>query len=553
MFRHLRTRSRDESGVAIVAAMAVAFIVMSLMIIVVVMTISAVNNSGRDRVRTEAIHSAEGAVDATMAELEHSIPCGGPSFSPIVVGTGSQSTTVTVQIEYYKDDFTTRVYCVGGVPAGDPKFALVRATSRPTTAIVGQEPVRVLEATLAVKARGGAYKLPGIYAAQNLYMEGTPDVFSQPDDGSPDIWIDNGSFYCTPTTNRQLEVEADVVVVNGNAYLQRWCWLDRDVYVGGNTTFKQSSASSNSQVNYRCNNKFICGDFTGTGNLVIDSNAANLTTAGDVTLGGNLTTAARLRADGAVRTRVPDVEVKAVRGFPSVQYNYSNWNNSYGMQEKFLGGSDGFVSRLDFKSTRVCNRYTCYWETYNASNVANCEFDSQYYNSTINLPSTPTVYDLRESVSGCSTIKFHSTNTIVVNADTAFMVSGFYNDGTLNFVSGDGARHSVWIIVPDTGVPPYNGSTSCSSPTRYNLCSTNVMTSTADVPIMWYTKHLFYSDGQSPSVNDMYGQMFAGSVYLKGYLDLQFDTLTIPGEILWEAGDSGFDVQLLGKREVPAP
>jgi hypothetical protein len=49
----------------------------------------------------------------------------------------------------------------------------------------------------------------------------------------------------------------------------------------------------------------------------------------------------------------------------------------------------------------------------------------------------------------------------------------------------------------------------------------------------------------------MYGQLFAGTVYFKGYLDLQFESLSIPGEILWQAGAEGFDVQLLSKRELP--
>jgi|GEM_PF-1125373 len=542
MFRHLEVRTKDDSGIAIVAAMAVAFVVMAVLIVIVSLTISTANNSGRDRVRTEGIHSAEGAVDATMAELETSVPCGAPSFSPVQVGTGTQATTVAVKIEYYADDFTTLIPCSGGVLSADAKYAIVRATSKPTAAVTGIQPVRVIEATLALKARGGSVKLPGIYAAQNMIMEGTPDVFSEADDGSPDIWVDNGNFSCLPTTNRQLEIEADVVVANGNADIREWCWFDRDVYVGGNTSFSKSSAATNSQVNYRCNNKFICGDFTSPGSLSLASNALNLTTAGDVTLGGTISNSYKLSADGSVKTAVADVEVKPARGFPSVQYNFTNWHNAYNMDEKHL--SD-FVSLLQWKKKSWWgNSY------YDSSYVANCKFDSQYYNSTINLPSTPTVYDLRESVSGCATVNFSSTNNIVVNADTAFMVTGFYNDGTLNFVSGDGARHNVWIIVPDSGVPSYSGSTSCSSATRYNLCSTNILTTSPDVPIMWYTKHLFFSDGKSPSVNDMYGQVFAGSVYFKGYLDLQFETLTIPGEILWEAGEDGFDVQLLGKREV---
>jgi hypothetical protein len=149
-------------------------------------------------------------------------------------------------------------------------------------------------------------------------------------------------------------------------------------------------------------------------------------------------------------------------------------------------------------------------------------------------------------------MKFLSTNTIEIYHDTAFIVSGFFNSGTLNFVRGPGAESSrVWIIVSDEGVPAYNGDVVCTAAELYSLCSTSILTSTAETPIMWYTKHLFFSDGKSNSVNDMFGQVFAGSVYFKGYLDLRFETLPIPGEILWQQGDPGFDVQLLSKRELP--
>ena len=149
-------------------------------------------------------------------------------------------------------------------------------------------------------------------------------------------------------------------------------------------------------------------------------------------------------------------------------------------------------------------------------------------------------------------MKFSSTNTIEVWTARRSSCS-FFNSGTLNFVSGDGQRHRVWLIVSDeASEPAYSGYLSCNSPTVYSLCSTYILTSTAETPILWYTKHLFSSNGASNSVNDMYGQVFAGSVYFKGYLDLQFDTLSIPNEILWTAGAEGFDVQLLSKRELPS-
>ena len=550
---------RDDNGIAVVAAIGVAFILMVILTIVVSVTIVTTNNSGRDRVRTASIHSAEGALDSAMAEMEQATPCGAPSFSPLSVGSGSQETIVTVDIVYYSDEFVTPILCSGGSLATDAKYATITATAVPAHAVGAVQPSRTIEARVAVTSRGATAKLPGIYAGQDMYLEGTPDFFSPDADASPDIWVDRGDLHCWPTINRQTEIEADVVVGQGNADLEEWCWFVRDLFVGGNMTWSNSAASNTSQVNYRCNNKFICGDLTIGGNLSIASNAERLTTGGNVDIGGVLTGSSSnyLIADGAVNQNVSSIAPMPVRGFPTVEYVYANWLNAYGMQP---GTLTDFTNLLNFKSGQYCTgrgwRRTCTTFSYDASDVANCDFDSQYYDSTIVLPSTPMVYDLRSCDGNATTttndvMKFSSTNTIEVNADTAFIVSGFFNSGTLNFVSGDGNRHNIWFIVSDEGVPAYNGYTSCNSPTVYSLCSTYILTSTAETPILWYTKHLFYSNGASNSVNDMYGQLFAGSVYFKGYLDLQFETLSIPGEILWQAGAPGFDVQLLSKREIP--
>lgn len=559
-----RAERRDDRGIAVVAAIGVAFILMVILTIVVAVTVATTNNSARDRVRTAGIHAAEGALDTTLAEMEHNMACNAPSFSPLTVGDGAQQSIVDITIEYFTDEtYGTTVACSGGTLAGTAEYAIVTATAVPANAVGAIQPSRTIEARLAVTSRGETASVPGLYAAKDMYLVGTPDFFSPSADASPDIWVDTGNLYCQPSINRQTEIEADVVVGQGDGNLQEWCWFLRDVFIGDDMTWEPNSVSNTTEVNRRCNDKFICGDLTVVDDLVINTSAERLTTGGNVAVGGGITPAptggSRLVADGAITTGVSDLVAKEVRGFPSIQYSLSNWQGApYHM---VAGTLADFESHLNWKSYQQCtgsgkNR-VCVTKYYNHTNVANCNFDSQYYNSTIELSTTATIYDLRDCAGGgtrtvADVMKFLSTNTIEVNADTAFVVSGFFNSGTLNFVSGDGEQHGVWILVTDEGVPAWSGTpTTCTAATLYSLCSTNILTTTAETPILWYTKHLFYSNGASNSVNDMYGQVFAGTVYFKGYLDLQFETLTIPGEILWQAGDPGFDVQLLSKRELP--
>ena len=120
-----------------------------------------------------------------------------------------------------------------------------------------------------------------------MYLEGTPDFFSPDPGDNPDIWVDKGNLYCKPTINRQTQIEADVVVGQGDAMVQEWCWFLKDLWVGGDMDWANSAASDYSQVNYRCNNKFVCGDLTVRGDLTIHNNAERLTTGGNASSGGS--------------------------------------------------------------------------------------------------------------------------------------------------------------------------------------------------------------------------------------------------------------------------
>jgi Tfp pilus assembly protein PilE len=540
----------------VVAAIGVAFILMMILTIVVAVTVATTNNSARDRARTASIHSAEGALDTTIAAMERDTVCDAPSFSPLTVGDGAQQTTVTIEIKYFSDeDFSTLALCQGGMLAANAAYATVTATAVPTNEANGVQPTRTLEARLAVKSRGEVAVIPGLYARYDIWFVGTADIFSQSDSTAPDIWVDTGKFYCRPTMDKLSEIQADVVVGQGDAELQEWCWFKKSVFVGRDMFWRDSTVTDGNEWP-QCNDKFYCGDLTVGRTLnIAGSPAERLTVAGNVTVGTSITgSTSRLVANGAV-TKPATIEPKEVRGFPTVEYVLANWQAApYNMTEgHFYSGPkasfpNDLVNRLSFKSGRSA--------TNPSSTRSTCTLNSQYYNPIIEMPSIPMVYDLRDcngdgSITAADVLKFTSTNTIKVYEDTAFIVSGFFNSGTLNFVSGDGAEHRIWFIVPDTGVPAYTNYTTCTSATLYSLCSTNILASTPVTPIMWYTKHLFYSDGKDATNNDQYGQVFAGTIYFKGYLDLQFETIPIPQEVLWDPGEDGLDVQLLSKREFP--
>jgi type II secretory pathway pseudopilin PulG len=63
------SRSRDESGIAMITALLVSLVVLSLSVAVVGLSLHNTNQSSQDRKRTQAIHAAEAGIDAYFLSL----------------------------------------------------------------------------------------------------------------------------------------------------------------------------------------------------------------------------------------------------------------------------------------------------------------------------------------------------------------------------------------------------------------------------------------------------------------------------------------------------
>ncbi len=79
----------DDSGSALVVAIAIAVIGIALSTIVVSQAIVVMQDASRDRLRTVEIHAAEAALDATLKSLESTTPCDGT----MTVGDGVTGVT----------------------------------------------------------------------------------------------------------------------------------------------------------------------------------------------------------------------------------------------------------------------------------------------------------------------------------------------------------------------------------------------------------------------------------------------------------------------------
>ena len=93
-----RRLRRDDEGSLLVVAVLVAFVCLSLGLLVTSQAITTSGDSGRDRQRTGQVHAAEGGVDAAYHRLQQgALPCALPTVS---IGTQPDTTQVTTTIAY---------------------------------------------------------------------------------------------------------------------------------------------------------------------------------------------------------------------------------------------------------------------------------------------------------------------------------------------------------------------------------------------------------------------------------------------------------------------
>lgn len=499
MHTHVVARWRDESGVALVLAMGIALIGMAVATIVVSLVITASNDSGRDRTRTTEIHSAEGAIDATMAELSFSSPCPKPSFSPLTSGNGAQETTVVVTIAYFDDDGP--VDCSGGVPEKFPNQAVITATSTSPNGVIGLPPVRTMEAKVTLNPRVRLGQNAAIFSEGSFNTDAAFDLAPSAGGGSPDIWVDSGSWSCGGGTS--------VVHLEGALYMPAGgltvagdnCRIDGDVWLQNGLT---TSGTGGTQVF--------------GGNLTVRSSGVTLSgdvrVAGNVLVGGAKGGSKEIVAGGTVNygvgaAAIPDL---VPAGIPEVNYVPGDWTDTTKVPVAFhLKDQDDFATLAGVSPCGTIKKST----------------------PAVELSQDgPTVYNLTPCTGGLDINKM----TMEINADTAIFANSVTITQSFNVISGDAQEHKLWIIVP------------------YSTVTGSIKANATGVTIDPKISSFWYAPGSidvNPS-GSYRGQIYGGTVSIKNGNYFQYENVGVPGVQL-VAGvtyENGYEVALVYKTEV---
>lgn len=501
MSHFFTTRSPDDSGVALVMAMGVALMGIMVAGVVVTMTITAANDSGRDRVRTAEVHSAEGAVDTTMAILQTSTPCPGPAFSGATYGSGSSATTVAVSIEYSKAGVP--LTCSSGVLSGIPSKAVITATSTAVKTQQGLQPVRKLQATVNLTPVYSPSATAAIFSASGLGTSAAFHLAPGTPGESANVWIDSGDWSCTGGSS-QIKTIGSVFIPAGSLNLRNNCVVDGDVWAQNNLT---TSASSESNA--------VSGSITvRSGDLALSK---PITISGTALLGKATDT--DLTALGGITANVGAAAIPNLTsvGLPKIEWVPATWT----------APAQGFTVKTAADFGVLMNAS---WGTGGNSPCAT------WKNTTpIVLPVTKTVFYLPSACPGTINIQ---KAALTLRADTAIILNGLSVTQSFSVTSVGGA-HKLWIIVPYSA--PATGSRGLESN------STNI---TFDAN----TEAFLYAPG-TVSMNphgNYRGQIYGGTVNLKNDSDMVYENVGVPGVDLGAGTSSiiGFKVELVNKREV---
>ncbi|MDN4474493.1 hypothetical protein QQX09_01335 [Demequina sp. SYSU T00192] len=511
----LRNAMRGDSGVALVMAMGIALIGMTVAIIVVTAVVMASNDSGRDRVRTVEVHSAEAAIDATMAELQTGVPCA-PSFSPASYGTGVTKTTVTVDIDYYDD--SGAITCTGAVAPSTPTRAVITATSTANKTQVGAQPVRKVQSEVLLTpitnpgANAAIFSAAGFDPKSNFEVE--PAITGE----SADVWIDTGSWECKGNSGSGggKRTVGSVFVPAGNLTIDAACEIQGDVWVQNNLVVTGNAYDA---------------PITGTsGNVTVRSGTFTLGKAieipGAAKLGGAAPSG--LTAVGGITANLGAAAIPTLSsvGLPQLEWNAATRN---------VWVSEGFTIK---DAAALGNLQKDSWGGSGGSAQACGSWSMKNGDTAVQLPTGENVFDL----TSCGAIDIKKAE-FELHGDTAFIVNGisaitttlkFYTTD-VDAVTGELVPHKVWIIVPYS-----TGGGISSQSTSFEVVS----------PVSAFV----YAPGTidlNPH-GDFRGQIYGGVVAPKNKFTMDYTFVGVPGVDLAEGTSAiiGYDVELVNKHEV---
>ena len=276
------TRLRhEEGGVAMIMALAVAFVVLLLTTVVVAQSIHSLESSGYDRERLLSVNAAEAGTNKWYAYLQ-STPALSMAADPGCSASGTLSIAQTVQSgpsaaafsavgTFYGSDGVTTMSCKTFTDTNYPSFVKVRSTGT-----INGSPNRTLETYVRLTPNYGGF------GAAILAVNGTTITNAFTINGNSgndgDMYFLNGNFRVT----NSMQLSGNIYVPNGTASIENTSTVKGNVWANGTVTLQNSATIQGDALS-------STGNITGVGTINDDATAAGSVVTTNLTIGGIVT------------------------------------------------------------------------------------------------------------------------------------------------------------------------------------------------------------------------------------------------------------------------
>jgi Tfp pilus assembly protein PilX len=296
---------RDERGVAMIASLAVAFVVLTLATVVVSQSIHSIETSGYERERLLSINAAEAGTNRWYAYLQTTPTVNMSTHAGCDAATGKLTLSEVVQsgpaaaafnavATFYAADGTTTMSCATFNDTTFPSFAKIRSTGT-----INGAPNRTIETYVRLTPNFGGF------GAAIMAINGTTITNSFTINGNSgndgDIYILNGDFRVT----NSMTLSGNVYVPNGTAQLENTATVKGNVWANGNVTLQNGATIQGDALS-------TSGDISGSGTINDDATAGGTVNPAGLSIGGIVTSGVQMPA-------VP------TQTFPQITANTAPW------------------------------------------------------------------------------------------------------------------------------------------------------------------------------------------------------------------------------------
>jgi Tfp pilus assembly protein PilX len=512
----LTQRALGDDGSALLASVAVAFIVLALGAATSIGVLASDRASGIARQRTQALAGAESGLDIAVARInaanqrnqESTLPC------------GSATTDIPATPDPMRVTYTVTYVDIAGAPLPlPPAVCPLSNGSRPAQATVTSRavPTRVLAGAGSTGARSMTTTVALTAGAASSAPVFTKGVFSDgPLSVTNTFSTVGGSVYSNDDYSCNSDGVVDgTVTVQGDVRLTNSCKINGNVFSGGNFSCSGSSPSpivlgsvrasgtTGSSLTNSCNikgNLWTGGPVTLTATPKIEGNlitsTLGLTTQstarvlGDTRTGGAITVSDGQPKTVPLRGLITDNSPQAlppgppVETMPPVTYRASDWTGftvRTWAQWVAQNANDNGAPSYSGARTNPCDQIS----------GAGYSLNGPLRNSG----------DLVVDATACTGVRLLAV-TLRLSGDLTIFVKDFSSSNGLTVTSADGDVHKLRIIVPASNTSNVCASTSSSGDIVFNSGGTVISNKT---PLLLYTP------GRVELTNevDFYGSIYA--------------------------------------------